>query len=606
MADRLPIDSHVVAYWGFDEANETDQALDEGSYGRPLTVTSAVAAVPARVGNGRQFDGAATIASPVDSTPFQLLSSLTLITWVQVTQFNSTGSLQRTILSCEGTGGTNTSNTLYRLSVDSNGSIVYMHMLGNQATMTWKSANGVFKAGRFQSVVLVRTDVGGGNCTCALYVDGFLVSWASAVYSANPGTDYRSIPAPLPTTGTPMTQVLRLGQSGLSSDNSKWLGIIDEVSIHDTARLANPYLRAAYYRISLAANSNRLTLNGTVKNVGSAELSTGCRWWTYERDLDLFVIREQPLGYFSPEIQLTTGGTAPGAAGKPKLVYDAGTDTLLIIFVTNSKIYKITATATDVPTTQNVHTVFDQGNQLKADPVLEGARVGTGGPSGNPWFENRRRQYLDNPGFFTIEFYPNPFGILIPATAGAYGFEIWRYSGGQDLLLGTVTAPLTAFTVGQGGTFYFYPVPNRVFGSIYFARALDKSGKPFLQALSSNYVIDYLGQGVVYWGFNAATPVINHDKEMADISYTGSGGPPAPDFQRVYLVNRTPVKLGFVEAAPGLIGAGGPPAPDFSRVSFINRTPIKLGFTESSVPQLGAGGGELFRYPTRAGVPIAW
>jgi hypothetical protein len=72
MANRLDIDAHVLAYLGFDEANETDVALDEGPYNRQFTVYNSPAVLPARVNNGRQFNGSSTYVSITDSSPFRI------------------------------------------------------------------------------------------------------------------------------------------------------------------------------------------------------------------------------------------------------------------------------------------------------------------------------------------------------------------------------------------------------------------------------------------------------------------------------------------------------------------------------------------------------
>src|SRR5512140_2576824 len=141
MAKRLDIDTHVVAYYGFDEANETDPAIDEGSYSRDLSVVTAPAVVPARVNNGRLFDGATTYAYPAADAPFRLAGDMTLIVWVTLAQMNTSGSLQRCILECGGASPlTADDNRQYSLYVTNLGELVYAHDHGTGTAVVFKTA----------------------------------------------------------------------------------------------------------------------------------------------------------------------------------------------------------------------------------------------------------------------------------------------------------------------------------------------------------------------------------------------------------------------------------------------------------------------------------
>ena len=82
MGQRLTLDSNVVGYWGFDEALETEPAIDSTANGLNLTVTNSNGALPGRVGNARRFDGSTSFAS-VTSALLRLTGSLTLMGWVR-------------------------------------------------------------------------------------------------------------------------------------------------------------------------------------------------------------------------------------------------------------------------------------------------------------------------------------------------------------------------------------------------------------------------------------------------------------------------------------------------------------------------------------------
>lgn len=482
MAPRLLLDASVVAYYGFDEANVLDAALDESAAGRDLTVTAAAGVVQARLGNGRQFDGASTqavLADPDHDDAFRLTQGmpLTVICWVTMDSALSSGSQRRTLFAFEGATGAPTDYTLYGLSVASDGAIHYEHQddLGNWVDLA--TAAGTLRTGRYYSIALVRETVvslGGDddslptyNSKVTLYLDNFVAPWASVLYDGAPtGEGNLPIPSQYATNAR-----LHVGHGAKRTD-AFWHGVVDELSFHRAVRPQQPYLNSAYYRLALANAVTKLTAQGDIRAVGGAEMGGGSRWWVYERDRALYVIRENSLGLFTKEVLLTTGGVSPSGAPilpgneRPVVSYDAANDLLVVGFISSGRVYKVTARSGDVPSTQAMPLTADVGTIIKAVDSADETRVGAGEPA-------RTADYGDSAAIATnvTLFYIPSFGVAFSGT-NPYGYAVFQAFAGMDRLLGVVTST----DPGPVRTNYFVAVPQRQFGAAYYVVPILKSG----------------------------------------------------------------------------------------------------------------------------------
>jgi hypothetical protein len=550
MAQRLDIDAHVLAYLGFDEANETDVALDESTYERNFVVTNSPSVQVARANNGRQFNGTTSFAQPLDSAPFRLTGDMSIIIWFSIDQVNSVGSFYRTILECSGPGASEAENCLYSLHISNMGEIVYRHQVAEGEYAILKTETSTVKTGRYYSLALRRITGTDGTCELLLYLDNQPLSWTTA------GT------IPVPVGGSEAT--LLLGKSQKTSDGSHWFGVLDEFSIHDIDRLYQPYLRAAYYRLTLYALFFRITAYDNVKSVGTAEMGGGERWWVYERDQSLYAIRENTLGLFSPEVQLTTTGIqtngtiGPGGAEKPAVAYDKASDTLLIAFISSGRVYRLTASSGDAPVTQQLPLTVDTASIIKVRDTNEGVRLGTGSacrteirewmggttrgalklgaadsivigrPDGSDKTLDIVRSLLpglrsDSVGLGTIYFTGWPsFGIYIPSL-GSYGVAVYSDLFGMEKLEGYVK---TTVRDEIPRTFPFWPIAaeTRVDGKRYYVRYLDKGGWPM--ANISNRIVDLLA--TVSFATAQDRPnnrlCLNRDGDLPQLVPLGAGG----------------------------------------------------------------------------------
>jgi hypothetical protein len=581
VATRLPLDANVVGYWGFDEANETDYGIDEGSYGRNLTIVASPSVAPSRVNNGRQFNGSSTYAYPISPAPFRLLGDMTLIVWPILDQVNSSGSLLRCLVECSSA----TDNILYGLYISSTGEIIYRHEYGAKVLVELKTATGTVRSGRYYSLALLRA----AN-TIYLFIDNKLSSWASC--TVNGATQSPTLAVPAPTGGA--TALLKIGKSDRLVDNGWWQGMVDELSIHDVARTYSPYLRSVYFRLTLYSNFFRLTAYNNVKSVGAAEMGGGSRWWTYERDGSLYAVRENTLGLFSPEVQITSGGPAatgainPGGTEKPELIYDAATDTLLVAFVSSGKVYKMTAGVGDPPATQTMPYLTESSTVVKLHPRQwsEGVRLGAGvglkpieqvgyitrtpikGAYGDAVLvganEGRLRSFQkgdqdapsDAYSTVTIAFTGKPsFGITISGS-NAYGYSVYSLIGGVVQLLGYSTYVLES-QLGR----HFFALSTRLRYRSYFVRPLTSLGVPALTA-RSNTIRDTLGEVDNYYLTYPDTLVLNKDGDLPETVVAGVGSIPSPIFPVGY-ITRTPIKGSYGEVGYGA-GVGGGLALSFS------------------------------------------
>lgn len=562
MADRLPLDSNVIGYWGFDESLETDVAFDESSFGRNLTVTSASGIAPGRVGNARSFNGTSSFASPADSTPFRLTGNMTFVSWVKVSNYNSGGSTLRTIVSC---GGPLTSdNLLYGLYVDLSGRVVYKHDSASGPVVVRTPASSI-RTNQTYSVSFTRTVVG-ANRLIDIYIDG-----VSKPLEVTVNGSPASLPVPAPLSNASAS--LNIGRSLKESDSAFLEGSIDEVSIHDVARMAQPYLLEAYFRIALSNDLSRLTYFDNILSISSYEMNAGVRWWAYERDKDIYVSKESPFGNFLPEVRLTTvGGGAASLTTRPELFYDEATDTLYVFFASGNRVFKLTAQSTDDAATINMPYTADTGLIIKSVDNVEGGRMGLGG--GNSFefpFTTIDRQPVKfgttegpisfglsggeaAPDFDTyplsprIAFGQHPslgFGVVIGIsnTTQVTGFRLFETSGQVSTLM---SAPVLMPLDGR----FFVPVSPRGVGRTFTAETLGQSGKP--TGKFSNTIVDMLGSTIT-----RIPDIISLGDSFdgQEVSLLGIGSP-GQDFQEISYVNRTPVKFAFQEAE-ALVGIGG-------------------------------------------------
>jgi len=565
MSNRLTPDANLVGYWGFDEALETDNALDGASFFAPadLAVTSAVSVQDGRVGGARQFNGSSSFAS-VTAAKLRLLGDALFIGWVKLASYNSSGSFLRTILSC---GGPLTSdNLLYGVYVDSTGRLVYKHNAA--AGMIIVRTAAIIKTGQFYCV-MVRRPVSGPNQNIEFFVDNVQVPVFDVTVNAVPS----ALPVPPPVANA--SAVFSAGRSQKETDSAFWDGLLDEVSVHNVARPYQPYLRGAYYQIALRNTTSRLTSPNNVQAVSSADMGAGVRWWCYERDKDLYVVKESPFGVFGPDTRLTiTGGGASTSAEKAELVYDAATDTLLVLFVAGNRIYKLTAQSTDDPASINMPFTADAGSILKSLDNADGGSFGNGGGQRQPHpddvtYVNRSPVKIsgtDTPAYdlgngggqqqtvpvsgiaqpvlnFMDRPSPDGFGVVVGAVGGTQsGYRIFKMMGGGNKLLGTA--------VLKPGGFYFLAV-TAIFGDVFFAEALGPTGYP--SGVYSNSVtfrnVEPVQVGGLYY--------IGREGDLTDTFNGGNGGGQLNNFDLIAYVNRAPVKLSGSDEPAYLLGNGG-------------------------------------------------
>lgn len=566
MADRLPIDANVLGYWGFDESLETDIAFDESTNINVLTVPSSPAVALGRIGNARQFNGTTTYAEPSGSSAqFRLQGDATFIVWAKIDSYNSSGSFLRTLLSCGTAGG----NMLYELAVDSTGRLVYKHTAAG-GTVIVRTAPASIRTAQIYSIAVRRIDVGGGNQNIEFYVDNVLKTVVDVTVNAVSS----SLPVPGPAANS--SAILSIGKTPKESDSAFWQGLLDEVSIHDMARTFQPYLRQAYYRISLSNDVNRLTYFNTIVSVSSYEMGGGVRWWCYESDKDLYVVKESPFGFFGPETRLTTpGGGAATKAGNPELIYDPATDTLLVFFVAGNRIYKLTAQSTDDPATINMPFTADTGSIIKALDNADGGTFANGGGARPPLPEdityvNRTPVKLlgedlttyslgnggsQGSGIFpfagpstpTINFSTRTiegFGLATgPRNSTQSGYRIFRFVDGANQLLGNATYHADAND-------YFFPF-TPTYGDVFYAEAIDRLSRP--SGVFSDAVVFLNGEfslvGTVY--------KVGREGNGTEVWSSGNGGGQQSNFDLIVYVNRTPIKLSGEDAPSFDLGGGG-------------------------------------------------
>jgi hypothetical protein len=590
MSLRLPIDANLIAYYGFDEANETDPALDEGLNNVPLTVLASTGVRAARIGNGRQFDGVNTVARPTGvSDPFYFFAFGTLICWITLDAVNSGGDLLRPIVALDGPTGALADNTIFYLGVDNQGRLVYRYDQNLAEPIIFKTAAGTIRIGRYYSIALQQNFTALNLSVVTLYIDNVATPWASLTVNGVVQADPNAPTAP-PTRAAIPTATFTVG--GSMKSPSLWQGVIDELSIHKVVRPYNAYLQAAYYRLTQALSFTKLTGVGTIRTIGAVEMGGGNRWWAYERDQSIFIIRENSLGLFSSEIQLTTGGNLPSGAPmpggneQPRLAYDQATDTLLVVFLAAGRVYKLTAASSDAAVTQNMPYTQDTAGIIKVRDTLDLFRGGPGQAPTSTSNEPGQRTVSDSAAVPFVRFLFTPsFGLAIEGL-NPYGYAIYTYVGGVETLLGTVTLPQTArWETYQG--YHFFPIASRAFATTYFVRPLLANGR--VSRVMSNLVTDYLAQWVT--DFMNGQPddwVYGRDDFPHDHFAPTPGEAARREWQEEWvLVTRTPIKIPIADT---FVDGTGEPAARLWQAewAFVSRTPIKQPLSDFVTLGLGA------------------
>lgn len=564
MSHRLTPDAHLIGYWGFDEALETDNALDGATFttAADLVVSNAVSVQVGRIGAARQFDGSTTKAE-VTASKLRLQGDVLLGAWARLTTYNSSGSLLRTILSCS--GPTTGDNVLYALYVDSAGRLVYKHNAA--AGMVIVRSQPVIKTGQFYCL-FVRRVANGGNQDIEFFVDNVQV----AVLDVTVNAVSSALPVPPPSANA--SSVFSVGHSQKEADGAYWQGLIDEVSIHDIARPYQPYLRAAYFQVSLRNVTTHLTGFDNLVAVSSADMGAGVRWWCFERDKDLYVVKESPFGFFGPETRLTSpGGSSATSAQNAELIYDAASDTLLVLFVASNRIYKLTAQSTDDPATINMPFTADAGSIIKVLDNVDGASMGMGG--GQRQLEPADVAYVNRSPVKvfgqdvtydigtgggqsvvvpvagvtvpTLNFLqlpsPDGFGLVIGPNDGTQsGYRIFRVLGGGEVLLGSATV--------KPGGFYFFPI-SPIVGDVFVAEAIGRNKLP--TGVFSNAVA-FRNNQILPRGDSYS---IGLEGDCTDSANVGVGGGQLSNFDLIAYVNRAPVKISGEDSPSYNLGVGG-------------------------------------------------
>ena len=569
MSQRLTIDASIIGYWGLDEALETDNAIDATANVLDLTVTASSGTAPGRVGNSRRFNGSSSVAA-LTSAALRLTGDLTLMAWVKLSSFNSSGSLLRAFVSCG--GPTTGDNTLYSLQVSNTGVLSYRHTSASGEVIVATAASTI-RTGQFYFVV-VRRVANGGNQDVEIFVDNVQMALPTITVGGTP----QAMPVPPPAANA--SAVFSLGRSQRQTDTAFWDGFLDEVSVHNVARPYHAYLIDSYYRAAIRSATTKLSATDTVVAVSSYEMGAGVRWWCFERDRDLYVVRESPFGSFGAETRLTTvGGGGASNAGAPELIYDATSDTLYVFFVAGNRIFKLTATSTDDPATINMPFTSDTGSIIKSLDHADGGRLGLGGAGQREVLPSEMVQgtfppikvlTLDLEGYglaaggdgrdavvtmgapnaVNLIFMTVPtlgFGLVMgPVDSQMSGYVAYKYSGGVPVAL---TTPV-AFDIDR----YFVAISPRVYGQVYFVEALNPKGYP--SGVFSNAIVDRFNEADNSPNGNV---VIGQNDGLADNGPLGGGGAgqrePLPE-ELVY-VNRAPLKMSLQDPDTSDLGLGG-------------------------------------------------
>ena len=566
MSNRLSLDANLIGYWGFDEALETDVAVDSTSNALNLTVTSSSGTFPGRVGNSRLFDGSASYAS-VTSALLRLTGDLTLMGWAKLTSYNASGTQLRAIVSCG--GPTTGDNLLYGVAVTLSGQLIYRHTSASGEVVV-STAAGTIRTNQFYFIAIRRV-ANGPNQDVEIYIDNVLKATTVTV-AGSPS----SMPVPPPAANA--SAVFSVGRSQKEANSAFWHGALDEISVHDTARPYHAYLIESYYRASIRAETTKLTATNTVVAVSSHEMGAGVRWWCVERDKDLYVVKESPFGSFGPETRLTTvGGGNSSLTGSPELIYDFANDILYVFFVSGNRIYKLTANSTDDPATINMPYTADTGGIIKSVDNVEGGRLGDNSvgmreplesdftyvnrspiklsladsgilgdsSTGDSYSVNKGTPNSPNIEIMTLPTYG--LGLVIgPVDSEMGGYTAYRLDGGAP------TALSTPILLPDNSNRYFVSLSSRPYGRAYYAEALTVDGSP--SGVFTQVLVDYFNETfelptgvVIQYGRNGS----GTDNGSLGDSSMGDRVPLESDFT---YVNRTPIKVSFQDPDTNLLG----------------------------------------------------
>jgi hypothetical protein len=566
MSRRLPIDAHLIGYWGFDEALETDTAIDGTGNSLDLTVNASSGTAPGRVGNSRLFDGASSYAS-ISSALLRLTGDLTLMVWAKLNSYNPSGTQLRALISCG--GPTTGDNLLYGVAVTLSGQLTYRHTSASGEVVV-STPPGTIRTNQFYFIV-IRRIANGPNQDIEIYVDNVLKSTTVTV-GGSPSS--MPVPPPLPNPSA----IFSVGRSQREPDFAFWHGAVDELSVHDVARPYHAYLIEAYYRASIRSETTKLTTTNTVVAVSSYDMGAGVRWWCIERDQDLYVVKESPFGNFGPETRLTTvGGGNSSLTGSPELIYDAANDTLYVFFVSGNRIYKLTANSTDDPATVNMPYTADTGSIIKSVDNIDGGRLGdssTGqrtplesdfiyvnrtpiklslAEAGNLGDSSTGGSYSSvvqgTPNAPNIEIMTLPtygLGLVIgPRDSETGGYMAYRLEGG------VATALPSPILLPDHSNRYFVPLSSRPYGMAYYAEALTVEGRP--SGVFTPVIVDFFNEtfesptGVIQYGRNGS----GTDNGSLGDSSIGARDILVSDFS---YVNRAPLKLSTQDPSVDLLG----------------------------------------------------
>lgn len=568
--NRLDLDANLVGYWGFDETLESDNAIDESQYADAhLTVTTSPSVVPGRVGNARTLTGGAYAS--LSLARLRLQSDCTMMGGFKLNSLLSSGSQLRCLMS---SSGPLTSDVqLFALYIDFGGRLVYKHTSASGEVVV-RTAPGTIRINQFYSVAVVRSS---GGTQIAFHLDNFLVPVADVTVNAVGS----SLPVPAPSAS--IISIFNVGRSQKESDVAPWDGIVDELSLHDIARPNQPYLRSAYFRAALRTSTMKLSASNSVISVSSSDMGFGVRWWCYERDKDLFVVKESPFGRFGLETRLTTPGGSNNlftSAGKPELLYDPASDTLLVAFIAANRIYKLTAGSTDDPATINMPLTGDVGGQIKLDDFVEGGRMGNGGggqkefvPSdfttttsvpvklgfveptylvGNGGGGAEQLTTIGSPHKPNIAFMIHPslgFGFILgPVDSATSGYQAFYLDGGAPIAM---SAP----TLIDSNNLYFVPIATRAYNRGYFVRALAPGHFP--STVFSDVIVDrFIEPQLSPAGDRIYT---GRDGDGSEGTGFGNGGSGMREVlvEDFSYVNRSPQKLSDLDSSPYSVGNGG-------------------------------------------------
>lgn len=558
MALRLPLDSYLIGYWGFDEAIETDVCVDESSYGDgTLTPTSTPSTQIGRVGNGRTFSSS---SYAVNGLPrFRATGDLTLITWIKLGSFNSGGSLLRCCISCS--GPTTTDPQQYAVYADSVGRLVYKHTSASGEVVI-RTAVGTLRTNQLHNIVVTRA-----SNIISFYVDNFSIPVADVTVNGSGSAQ----PVPAPSASTTCT--LQFGRSLKETDSAFWDGMIDESSVHSIARPYHAYIQESYMRAVLRTATFHTTSMNNLVTVSSADMGLGIRWWCYERDKDLYVVKESPFGSFGPETRLTTNGNASSTlATRPELIYDAASDTLLVAFISGNRIYKLTAASNDDPATINMPFTADTGTIIKEVEPVDNFRAGEGSGGQRPFLDyelvmvNRtpiKLALADTPSFSMGEGGGGPsigpafvsqihtpsvvfttlptygFGVLISAQDTTQkGYKTYAIKGGVLVAL--------ADPILLPSGLYFSSVSPRVYGLGYVVQVLTSTGAG--TGVFSDVLVDRFTEPVTTPDGLLIYVGRAYDANDGTMFAEGYGGQREVVMGDFVFTNRTPLKLSYQDS----------------------------------------------------------